>query len=116
VVIDGEKEVNVASELRGFRKAQYTEAEKSLAPYRAENGSFYLTRAILEGTVSQRILTTLFSFAEIRQASGMPLNWVVKAKMCDEDNPTENEVSKAISPFTRVFEYPRRSGRPSSTP
>lgn len=116
VAIDGEKEVNVATELRGFRKARYMEAEKTLKPYSTGEKGFYLTQACLYGKISQRILNILFTSAEIRQAPGMPLDWIVQAKMYDEDNPTENEVSKAISPFTRVFEYPRRPGRPSSPP
>jgi len=116
VVIDGEKEANVASELRGFREAQYTEAERLMAPYRAEPGGYYLTKAILDGKVSQHVLTTLFTAEEIRQAPGMPLSWIVQAKILDEVNPSENEISKAISPFARVFEYPRRPGRPSSKP
>jgi hypothetical protein len=115
VIIDGEKEAVVAGELCGFREAQYVEAQTLMSPYQSEDGSYYLTQAILDGRVSQRVLTTLFRAEEIKQAPGMPLDWTVVAKVFDGDNPTENEVSKAISPFTRVFDYPRKIGRPSST-
>ena len=115
-VLDGEKEANIAGELRGFRGVQYTEAERLMSPYQAEHGGYYLTKAILDDKLSQRVLTTLFTAEEIRQAPGMPLDQAVKAKTRDIDNPTENEVSKAISPFAGVFGYPRRPGRPSSTP
>jgi len=114
VVIDGEKEADVTDELRGFRQAQYMEAQRLFSPYYAANGSFFLKKAILGGTISQRVLNILFTAEEIKQAPRMLFDWKVKAKIYDKANPTENEVSKEISPFAMVFDYPRSPGRPSS--
>jgi hypothetical protein len=114
VVIDGEKEAKVASKLLSYRKARYKETKHSLASYRADNGGYYLTKAVLDRKISQNVLTNLFTTSDIREAPRMPLDSIVEAKALDTENPGENEASKAITFFTGVFEYPRKIGRPSS--
>lgn len=114
VILDGVKETEVAAELREFRNIQYEEALKLMAPYQAANDEYYLTKAVLEGKVSQNILSKLFTSEEINKAREMTADSLTKAKVYKEDNPSETEVSKACDLFASVFKYPRHPGRPPS--
>ena len=107
VVIDGDKEIKVANKLRGFRKAQYLEAEKTLKPYRTGEKGFYFKQVYLGEKINQHILNILYTAAEIRKAPGMPLKWIVEAQMYDEENPAENDVSRVI-PISDIVRYGTR--------
>ena len=103
VVIDGEKEAKVAGELRNFRQTRYIETKNSLASYEANNGEYYLKKIILDRKLKHSVLTNLFTTWDIKLAPEMPLEWKVQAKTLDDlENPGENEVSKAITFFTKI--------------